>query len=168
MPFQPMPFGMPQPFGGKPGMVPFQLPPGFGGIPQGPMPQGPIPFEGGFGGGFKPQPSMPQMPPQFAQQMPGFAQQPGFGMQPPSSMGFAGPSPFAGLMQMFQQMQGGMGMNSGGMGSRGPAPSPFLGLNRFAGPFGNGGGPIAPSFGQPGFGMGGGSSPQGMGIKQWF
>lgn len=37
------------------------------------------------------------------------------------------------------------GFYAGGQNtSPGPAPNPFLGLNRLAGPFGNGGGPIAP------------------------
>lgn len=35
----------------------------------------------------------------------------------------------------------------------GPAPSPFLGLNKFMGPFGNGGGSLVPQFG----GQGGGN-----------
>lgn len=39
------------------------------------------------------------------------------------------------------------GRVSGGTGMRGPERSPFAGLARFAGPFGNGGGPMVPSFG---------------------
>ncbi len=41
------------------------------------------------------------------------------------------------------------GQVSGGFGSRGPSPSPFQGLNRFAGPFGNGGGGMIPRIGMP-------------------
>jgi len=41
----------------------------------------------------------------------------------------------------------------GGMSKPGPAPSPFLGLNKFMGPFGNGGGSLVPQLG----GQGGGN-----------
>lgn len=57
----------------------------------------------------------------------------------------------AGGLQWLQQILGGMGgTNSGGVGTRGPAPNPFIGLRRFAGPFGNGGGAISPRFGGQG------------------
>lgn len=39
------------------------------------------------------------------------------------------------------------GRASGATGLRGPEPNPFAGLARFSGPFGNGGGPMIPSFG---------------------
>ena len=47
--------------------------------------------------------------------------------------------------KLFQKLLA--GRVSGGTGLRGPDPNPFAGLARFSGPFGNGGGPIAPSFG---------------------
>jgi hypothetical protein len=73
---------------------------------------------------------------------------------------FSSPEAMQWLQSLFA---GGMGgMNSGGQGARGPAPNPFAGLNRFSGPFGNGGGPIAP-------GMGGGPSHGfGMGIRRMY
>lgn len=45
--------------------------------------------------------------------------------------------------QLMQQVAGRV---SGGTGARGPDPNPFTGLAGLAGPFGNGGGPIAPNF----------------------
>lgn len=114
-----MPF-QPMPFGipsmPRTGLLTRQLPAGFGGL----------------------QPQMPS--PGLPQPMP-FE---GFGGGYKGAFGAAG-NPFA--MLMSQLGMGGMsGMVGGGMGSRGPAPNPFLSLARFAGPFGNGGGPISPGF----------------------
>ncbi len=67
----------------------------------------------------------------------------GFGGGLKGAFGPAG-NPFA--MLMSQLGMGMPGMVGGGLGARGPAPNPFLSLARFAGPFGNGGGPITPGF----------------------
>ena len=57
---------------------------------------------------------------------------------------FSSPEAMQWLQSLFS---GSGGMTSGGTGSRGPGPNPFTSLNRFSGPFGNGGGPIAPHMG---------------------
>lgn len=130
--------GMPQQLG-MPGPMPGMFPPKSGFMP---MP--------GFGGqgGTTIAPGGLQGGPQFRQQpsIPPGMQGPGLGFQG----SFPG-GPFAGLMQMLQGMQQGQGFGfQGQMNPPGPAPNPNLALNRFAGPFGNGGGPIAPGF-QGGF-----------------
>lgn len=155
------------PFGGDPNRIPFPAPaPG--------LPPGGIPFEGG---GYVPQPPVPipSVPPPAGQGGNPFQQllasmfarpeaqqwlQGLFGGQLPS---FGSPSqpaapgiPPAGLPTGAGRFQGGgiadmvryvMGRQSGAQGTRGPEPSPFAGLGRFSGPFGNGGGAIAPGMG---------------------
>lgn len=104
------------------------------GVPQQPIypqfagqpPQGalaPMPFEGGAPGwGGKGAGMMPGVP------------------QSRSPFNFSGS-----IRDMIQQV---LGRVAGSSGSRGPDRNPFAGLARFAGPFGNGGGPLLPTIGQ--------------------
>lgn len=57
---------------------------------------------------------------------------------------FARPEAFQFLQSLFPQ---GLGNVSGGFGTRGPNRSGAAGMDRFSGPFGNGGGPLVPRMG---------------------
>ncbi len=107
-----------------------------------PQPPGMV-YPGRFG---IPPGGLPLGSPDFGQEWKGPGKS-GFAM--PGIMGhpmFQGPMGQGYLQNILGNFWGSQGMNSGGQGLRGPAPSPFQGLNRFAGPFGNGGGAIAPGF----------------------
>lgn len=87
-------------------------------------------------------PTITQVPNQPNQWLTSLTGEPGSGpVSAPSPQ-----RPQGGLMSMIQQMMArvGQGTTSTSPGARGPAPSPFTGLRRFAGPFGNGGGGISP------------------------
>lgn len=100
----------------------------------------------------------PQLPPGFGGLQPQMPFE-GFGGGYKGAFGPNG-NPFAMLLSQLGAGAGMPGMVGGGQGARGPAPSPFLSLARFAGPFGNGGGPISPGF------SGGYASPF-SGFRPW-
>jgi hypothetical protein len=126
--------------GGTPGAAPGAGMPAGQGIPPG----------GAFAGLFTGGPSKYLQPPLGGGGLQDFTGEPGSSVPPPQ------PNPFQRLAGAGGILGRLAGRASGAMGQRGPEPSPFAGLRRFQGPFGNGGGAITPF---PGGG--------GMGAETW-